>query len=221
MSEAAIFIVGVLVLILVAMTLLAVRDPAGFTAFMTSITDFEFSLKGITLRRAVVLGERAEKKAVEREKVEREKVGPSRLRRESVGPPRSRRDIERVLRDIPSPRSILWVDDHPAKNADEIGALRGVGLKIDQVTTNDAAKRALAARTYDLVISDIGRDPPQDLSAGLLMPEVVKVSSAPHTPILFYVGSIEAGTTPEGYPVTDRPSELFEIVKNLLKSDDS
>jgi CheY-like chemotaxis protein len=216
MSEAAIFIVGVLILILVAMTLLAVLDPAGFTAFMLSITEFEFGWKRIKLTRAAVLGERAEK-----EKVEREKAGPPRLRREKAGPPRSRRDIERLLREIPSPRLILWVDDHPKNNTDEVGALRGVGLKIDQVTDNDAAKRALAARTYDLIISDIGRDPPQDPSAGLLMPEVVKASSVPHTPILFYVGSIEADITPEGYPVTDRPSELFEIAKNLLKPDDS
>jgi CheY-like chemotaxis protein len=71
--------------------------------------------------------------------------------------------------------------DHPANNGHEAAVFRDVGLEVDAVTRNEAADRALPARKYDLVISDIGRDS-EDTKVGLRVPELVKSSGSPNTP---------------------------------------
>ncbi len=54
-------------------------------------------------------------------------------------------------------RSILWVDDNPANNELAMRALRKLLLDVVQVTSTQAAIGAMETRTFDLVISDMGR----------------------------------------------------------------
>jgi CheY-like chemotaxis protein len=54
-------------------------------------------------------------------------------------------------------RSILWVDDNPANNELAMRALRKLMLDVVQVTSTEAALAAMQTRTFDLVISDMGR----------------------------------------------------------------
>lgn len=52
---------------------------------------------------------------------------------------------------------ILWVDDNPANNAFEAGALRHAGHDIATAVTTEEALKAIADDGADLVISDIAR----------------------------------------------------------------
>src|SRR5262249_22155926 len=57
---------------------------------------------------------------------------------------------------------VLWVDDDPGNNDAERNALAEIGIRVDiAISTTDALKRIETLRshkrTYDLVISDMGR----------------------------------------------------------------
>ena len=196
MSEGAILILGLVGLAFTGLILFAVLDREGFREFFRTIEVFEFGPKGLRVTRAVAEA----KKAVE-EKEHPKSIEMTVLRNEFSQLPRS--------------AAILWIDDNPGYNVHEAAAFRHIGLKVDQVTSNEAAQRALRAGSYDLVISDIRRDN-EDETAGLRVPELLQSSRDPETPLLYYVGKAEAGVTSEGYPVTDRPSELFAQAQRAL-----
>jgi CheY-like chemotaxis protein len=61
-------------------------------------------------------------------------------------------------------KSVLWVDDNPGNNELAVRALRKFPLEVEQVTSTDAALAALDRRSFDLIISDMGRG--TDLRAG-------------------------------------------------------
>lgn len=92
----------------------------------------------------------------------------------------------------------------------EAKALRARGVEIDFATNNDEAVRYAASESYDLVISDIARRPPEGENAGLELPTRFGMTGEP--PIVYYTGRAIAPTTPAGQPVCDKPSELFELV---------
>lgn len=199
MSEGVVLILGVLALAFTGLILFAVLDREGFRDFFRNIEEFELGPKGLRVKRAV----REAKKAVEA----KEDAGPIELKLLGA----------RISR-LPRSGAILWIDDNPGFNAHEAAAFRHVGLRVDQVTSNEAAELALRARSYDLVISDIGRDKGEETSAGLRVPELLQSSKFPDTPLLYYVGEADAGVTSDGHPVTDRPSELFALAQGLLQA---
>lgn len=197
MSDAQLVVIAGAGLVALALVLLAVRSPAAFSEFFLNITSVEFSLKGIRLSRAV--------KDVR--EAEREKRGEE--------PPATLTEtLKRLGRRAPA--RLLWIDDNPPNNEREASAFRNLRLDVDQVTTNAAAARALAAHTYDLVISDIRRAE-EGPEAGLDVPELVRASHAGDVPILYYVGEATAGVTADGHVVTTRPSDLFAQAERLLR----
>ncbi len=121
------------------------------------------------------------------------------------------------FRDFPGARSILWVDDNPQHNEHEMKALKGLGLRIDTVMTNNEAVRALLTGQYDLIISDIGRGPPEPETGGLKLPGMLLKFCPRIPPIVYYVGNQSDPETPQGFHVTSRPSELFRLVKSMLR----
>ncbi|MBC2905373.1 response regulator [Streptomyces cupreus] len=130
-------------------------------------------------------------------------------------------ELEALLHGLPSPRRLLWVDDNPQNNLNEVQALRSADLDVDIATSNAEAVILARHRTYDAVISDIKRDPPEPQSAGLdLGKELAAIPGvqAEDLPIIFYVGRVEQDRTTEGYPVTDTPTGLFETLKASLTS---
>lgn len=112
---------------------------------------------------------------------------------------------------------ILWVDDAPVNNRLELEVLRARGIAIDCATSNQEALEFAADARYDLVISDIGRKPPEEENAGLSLPANLR-SADVSCPIAFYVGEATAATTPAGDPVFDRPTDLFEFIAGQLES---
>jgi CheY-like chemotaxis protein len=53
---------------------------------------------------------------------------------------------------------ILWVDDHPTNNSPIVDLLRHYGASIDLALSNSEGIRLLEATSYDVILSDVGRD---------------------------------------------------------------
>lgn len=123
-------------------------------------------------------------------------------------------EISSELRQISRGR-ILWVDDAPANNRLETQALRALGVEIDTVTSNEEALRCAERRDYDLVLSDIGRAPPEESNAGLALPRLLRRTDQSPT-IAYYTGRAESPETPSGQPVFDRPTQLLRFVAAVL-----
>lgn len=114
------------------------------------------------------------------------------LRSSSLAP-----DIDDVVKAIPTmavePRRVarvLWVDDNPANNEIERAKLRPFGIVFDNVVSTHEAVDQLAFESYDLVITDLGRERSSDRSftagsAFLDHPSVKKVGP----PVIVYAGT--------------------------------
>jgi CheY-like chemotaxis protein len=106
-------------------------------------------------------------------------------------------DIDALIKAIPSlavePRRaarVLWVDDKPANNELERARLRPFGIVFDNVVSTHEAVEQLAFESYDLVITDLGREHSSDRSftagsAFLEHPTVRKVGP----PVIVYAGT--------------------------------
>lgn len=106
-------------------------------------------------------------------------------------------DIDALVKAIPSlavePRRVarvLWVDDKPANNELERARLRPFGVVFDNVVSTHEAIEQLAFESYDLVITDLGREHSSDRSstagsAFLKHPTVKKVGP----PVIVYAGT--------------------------------
>lgn len=121
----------------------------------------------------------------------------------------------RILRLISlfSGTRLLWIDDNPSGNENEIRLLRRLGVIIDLATNDVEARRQLGGAVYDLVLSDMGRGENQN-AGEQFMPEVAKAALKP--PIVFYVGRSRA--TPVGaFGLTMRPDHLFNLIMDALE----
>jgi CheY-like chemotaxis protein len=91
---------------------------------------------------------------------------------EKADVPRIRATLDRVftpeaLNNLTG-KAILWVDDNPANNELAVRALTKFGLDVEQATSTEAAMAASRHRTFDLVISDMGRGSDMRAGYGLL-----------------------------------------------------
>ena len=85
---------------------------------------------------------------------------------------------------------VLWIDDHPANNEYERKWLRPHGIVFDSVVSTEEALEQLINESYDLVITDLGRQGSSDRSstagATLLEQPVVRVGGPP---VIIYAGT--------------------------------
>jgi CheY-like chemotaxis protein len=146
------------------------------------------------------------------------------LRRESLSS-----DIDALVDAVPllaaTPRGaarVLWVDDHPANNEEERRALREHGIGFDNVVSTAEALEQIANGSYDLVITDLGREGSSDRSpiagAALLQDPALR-QGAP--PVIVYggIGAVKqkALLMRQGaIGVTNVPRELVELVLRTL-----
>jgi CheY-like chemotaxis protein len=120
---------------------------------------------------------------------------------------------------IPTPRSILWVDDHPENNAMLAESWRRDGAEVEIARSTSEALRLLGGRAFGLVISDMGRresdvDVPD---AGLQLLAKVRATN-PSVPFVLYgnVGPFAADARAAGATmVTDSTFELVEFASGL------
>ena len=140
-------------------------------------------------------------------------LGAMKYRGESMG---DRDQLRQELRLMRAGR-VLWVDDQPAGNEREITTMERAGLVVDTAISNAAAAEQMRGREYDLLISDIRRPLPENLHAGLDLPRVVVPDRNRLPPLIYYAHQVSAPRTPDGYPVTNKPSELFHLVADVVR----
>ena len=85
---------------------------------------------------------------------------------------------------------VLWVDDRPANNEYERSLLRPHGIVFDSVVSTSEALEQLANESYDLVITDLGREGSSDRSssagAAFLDQPVIRDGGPP---VIVYAGT--------------------------------
>jgi DNA-binding NtrC family response regulator len=114
---------------------------------------------------------------------------------------------------------ILWVDNSPRHNQNEMDALRALGITIHVATSTEDALSVLRHQQYDLVISDMGR--PGDADAGFSL--ALKIRERGLTvPVVIYTGArrveeLRGQAFSKGvWYVCSDPYELFAAVTNYL-----
>lgn len=118
------------------------------------------------------------------------------------------------------PVDVLWVDDKPDNNINEVLMLRDLGLSITQTLSTKNARRYLDRAHFDLVITDIGRDP--DRRAGI---SLLKELRQRHLPAIVYtIGLDERAKEAEAAgarDVTWTPAKLLEAVLREIEPTDA
>lgn len=115
---------------------------------------------------------------------------------------------------------VLWVDDHPSHNRQEVAALTSLGMHVHlSPSTEDAVNQIWAHGRYDVIISDMGRPP--DTQAGYTLLDALR-SRGDSTPFVIYSST----RAPEYFDLavrrgaagcTNQPDELIDMVTNALR----
>lgn len=85
---------------------------------------------------------------------------------------------------------VLWVDDRPANNEIERKWLRPHGIVFDSVVSTEEALEQLTNESYDLVITDLGREHSSDQSAtagAVFLDQPIVCNGGP--PVIVYAGT--------------------------------
>lgn len=114
--------------------------------------------------------------------------------------------------------NVLWIDDRPINNSYERQALEKLGIQFTISKSTEEAVAKLEHKSYDAIISDMGRPPDQE--AGYTLLAKVKEMHIT-TPFIIYAGSkrpehIAEGRKRGAFGVTNDPQELFELVIDTL-----
>lgn len=116
--------------------------------------------------------------------------------------------------------TILWVDDNPDNNMYERKSLEALGVSFVLAISTEEALTKIATRKFDVIISDMSRQP--DARAGYTLLEKLRAFGN-QTPFIIYAGSdaieYKADARRRGaIGCTSRASELFEYVLTALSS---
>lgn len=112
----------------------------------------------------------------------------------------------------------LWVDDRPDNNRFERQALEALGIDIDLSTSTDDALERIGRRSYDVIISDMGRPP--DARAGYTLLDQLR-STGNQTPFVIYASSrapehVRESRAHGAIGCTNSPQELIAMVTTAL-----
>lgn len=115
---------------------------------------------------------------------------------------------------------ILWVDDRPDNNFYERRALEALGMHIETSLDTSDALEQVRARSYDLVISDMGR--PGDSRAGYTLLDALR-QSGDRTPVIIYAGSrapehVKEAQSHGAMGCTNSPQELILLASAALSA---
>jgi CheY-like chemotaxis protein len=111
---------------------------------------------------------------------------------------------------------ILWVDDHPGNNLNEVRVLEEFGIRIDHVRSTTEALNRLLGRSFDLILSDIDRD--GNNNAGTEFLSALRTSGCP-IPLVFYVGKVDPtrGVPAGAFGIAHQPEPLIHLVLDALE----
>jgi CheY-like chemotaxis protein len=108
---------------------------------------------------------------------------------------------------------VLWVDDHPENNVEESLMLAGLGFAITQATSTETALRYLRQGSYEMLITDLGRN--GNPVAGLELLERLPSSNEEMTSLVYTMGAGERAARAVALgavAVLETPGELLETV---------
>jgi CheY-like chemotaxis protein len=147
-------------------------------------------------------------------------------RASSDGTPGPVADPREIADALPSPREqrrldgsrVLWVDDRPGNNVFERQALEALGIQVDISTSTEDALEKIVRRSYDLIISDMGRPP--DSRAGYTLLDKLR-EAGNTTPFVIYASSrapehVREAREHGAIGCTNRPQELIAMVTTAL-----
>jgi CheY-like chemotaxis protein len=114
--------------------------------------------------------------------------------------------------------TVLWVDDRPRNNSYERQALEALGITFVLATSTDEALKELSRKSFNVIISDMGRPP--DAQAGYTLLDKIRAEGN-QTPFIIYAGSRAPEHVAESRRhgadgCTNRPDELFEMVLSAI-----
>lgn len=111
---------------------------------------------------------------------------------------------------------ILWIDNHPENNAQEVKLLRDIGLHIDLAETSDLAFAMVQNSTYQLIVSDRSRG--GNKREGFDFHHML-LGKGIDLPFVFYVGTKERpnGVPPYAFGITDSPIELLHLIMDVVQ----
>lgn len=149
-------------------------------------------------------------------------------RASNEGAPEPGADPRRIAEALPTPREqrrlqgsrILWVDDRPDNNVFEKQALEALGIQVEISTSTNEALEKVNRRSYDLIISDMGRPP--DARAGYTLLDKLH-QAGNQTPFIIYASSrapehVREARKHGAIGCTNRPQELVEMVTTGLSA---
>jgi CheY-like chemotaxis protein len=144
------------------------------------------------------------------------------------GTPGPGADPRRIAEALPTPREqrrlqgsrILWVYDRPGNNVFERQALEALGIQVEISTSTDDALEKVDRRSYDLIISDMGRPP--DARAGYTLLDKLR-QAGNQIPFVIYASSrapehVREAREHGAIGCTNRPQELIEMVTTALSA---
>ena len=108
---------------------------------------------------------------------------------------------------------LLWIDEHPQNNVNEIGLFKRLGMQIDLASTDDEATQRLSQGAYDVVLSNWTRAGDPDAGKNFI-PQVRGAMLNPE--IVFYVGK-PRDLPSTAFGLTTRPDELLNLVFDVLE----
>lgn len=123
---------------------------------------------------------------------------------------------------LASKKKLLWVDDHPQNNSDLQAAFEELGIKVVDVKSDSEISAAFAREGgFSIVITDMKRDNPLDLTAGLKTVALI-AQEHPNVPVIIYSGEYAAAHAsdppkPPVIAITNVPGELFRLVTTSNK----
>jgi len=110
--------------------------------------------------------------------------------------------------------SVLVVEDNPEVAAANVSMLEQLGYEVQAVASADAALDALAARDFDLLLSDIVMAGSMD---GIGLARALR-SRKPELPVLLVTGFSESlGAAPAEFPVMHKPYSLPELSRTVAR----
>ena len=123
---------------------------------------------------------------------------------------------------------LLWVDDHPENNLYPRKAMEELGIQITLSTSTEDALEKVHANSYDVIISDMGRQPsnpqaPYEKTAGYDLLDKLR-SGHINTPFIIYAGSGSPEHRKEtqrhgGMGTTNNAQELLQMVINAIQQE--
>ena len=111
---------------------------------------------------------------------------------------------------------ILWIDNHPENNEQEVQLLRKIGLQVEVAISSEEAEQVIQSKPVNLILSDRSRG---GNSREGLDYQLSLVKRGIHIPVVFYVGHHDKGNgiPPYAFGMTDSPTEILHLAMDVIQ----